>query len=102
MRYRNASEAIRAVDPDLKIIPGGVRRRKKVSSNDSWEAAGGLFCRQCGQETVRIFDGLCLTCHYAAIAKREQQQEERSEKRYYQRKLSEGTISLAQLREGRL
>jgi len=97
---------LHAVDPDLKIVHGAARHRKKVSSkissNDSWEAAGGLFCRQCRQETVRIFDGLCLTCHYAAIAEREQQQGEKAEKRYYQRKLSEGTMSLAQLREGRL
>lgn len=71
-------------------------------NDQEWEAAGGLFCRQCGQETVRIFGGLCLNCHYEVNAKREQQQEEKSEKRYYQRRLSEGTISLAQLKEGRL
>lgn len=67
-----------------------------------WEKTGGLFCKQCRGESVRIFDGLCLNCYHEAIARREQQQEEKSEKRYYQRRLSEGTISLAQLREGRL
>ena len=70
-------------------------------TEQGWEAAGGLFCKQCGQETVRIFNGLCLNCYRVAIAKGEQQQEDRSERRYYRRKLAEGTISLAQLKGGR-
>jgi len=102
MRYRNVREALRAVDPDLKIIPGGMRHsRKKLTEND-WEAAGGLFCSKCGRETVRNFNGVCLNCYREDVAIREQKQADRAEKQYYRRKLSEGTISLAQMREGRL
>lgn len=67
-----------------------------------WERAGGIFCNRCHKETVRVFNGLCLNCYRDDVAKLEQNQEDRAEKRYYQRKLTEGTISLAQLREGRL
>ena len=102
MRYRNVREAISAVDPDLKIIPGGVRRRKRKPDKNEWEKAGGLFCTRCGQETVRIFNGVCLNCSREDIARDEQKQADRAEKQYYRKKLSEGTISLAQMREGRL
>jgi len=102
MRYRNVREALRAVDPDLKIIPGGARRRKKTLTKNDWEAAGGLFCSRCGQETVRIINGVCLTCYREDVARSEQKQADRAEKQYYRKKLSEGTISLAQMREGRL
>ena len=102
MSYRNVREALRAVDPDLKIIPGGVRRSKRTAGTKDWEACGGLFCTRCGQETVRMFDGMCLTCYHEDIAQREQKQADRAEKQYYRKKLSEGTISLAQMREGRL
>ena len=102
MIYRNVREALRAVDPDLKIIPGGVRRSKRKPNKNEWEDAGGLFCTRCGQETVRIFNGVCFICYREDIARSEQKQADRAEKQYYQKKLSEGTISLAQMREGRL
>ena len=54
MRYRNVREALMAVDPDLKIIPGGVRHSKRTSDNNAWEACGGNPCPQCGQECVRL------------------------------------------------
>jgi len=96
-------DVLKVVDPQLTVISGNVHRRKKHRiSKQAWDAAGGVFCQHCGQETVRMFDGLCPNCHYDAIAKREDKHEQRAERRYYQRKLSEGTISLAQLREGRL
>ena len=102
MSYRNVREALRAVDPDLKIIPGGVRRSKRKLPRSDWEASGGLFCSRCGQETVRSFGGVCLSCYRDDIATRENKQADSAEKRYYRKKLSEGTISLAQMREGRL
>jgi hypothetical protein len=71
-------------------------------NEEAWEAAGGLFCPKCGQETVRILDGLCLDCYMEKNAEREQKQADKAEKRYYKKKLAEGTISLSQLREGRL
>lgn len=93
---------LKAVDPDLKVIPGGTQRHHHHTTQRDWKVAGGLFCKQCKQETVRIFSGLCLSCHREAIATREKQQEDRAERRYYRRRLSEGTIALARLREGRL
>ena len=54
MRYRNVREALRAVDPDLKIIPGRVRYSKRKHDNNDWEACGGNLCPQCGHECVRL------------------------------------------------
>lgn len=54
MKYRNVREALRAVDPDLKIIPGGVKRSKSRLDTSAWEACGGNYCPQCGQECVRL------------------------------------------------
>lgn len=71
-------------------------------NSDAWEATGGSFCSKCGAETVRLFDGVCLSCNYEIIAEREQKQADKAERRYYQRRLTEGTISLAQMMEGRL
>jgi hypothetical protein len=90
---------LKAVDPNLKIIPGG--RRRHMTKRD-WDRAGGITCASCGRETVNILGGLCPCCHREVIAKREQQQEYKAERRYFQRRLTEGTISLTQLKEGRL
>lgn len=99
----NLRQVLKAVDPQLNVISGGVHRRKKSKvRRQEWEDSGGLFCTRCGQETVRIFNGICLSCYRDDIARHEQRQADKTEKRYYQRKLSEGTISLAQMREGRL
>ena len=54
---------LKAVDPDLKIIPGGGGRRNHTpSSNSEWDKAAGVICRDCGREVFRSRDGLCMAC----------------------------------------
>jgi len=53
---------LKAVDPNLTIIPGGVRRRARRTTEADWKKAKGLICRQCGQEVFKTRDGLCMRC----------------------------------------
>lgn len=54
------TDALRAADPNLKIIPAG--RRKANNSKNDWDNCRGVICRQCGQEVFRILNGLCPAC----------------------------------------
>jgi len=45
---------LKAVDPDLKIIPGGTRRHSHKATNTDWEKASGFLCPKCREETVRL------------------------------------------------
>jgi len=56
------SRRLKAVDPDLKIIPGGVRRHSHRASNEDWGKASGIICRNCNREVFRSRDGLCMSC----------------------------------------
>jgi len=105
MGKKRASELFRQVDPGLKVIDGGThyhRRRPRRSTEEDWDKTAGVICPDCKQETVRLIDGMCPQCHNEKVAEREGKEEEKSERRYYGRRLREGTISLAQMREGRL
>lgn len=53
---------LKAVDPNLNIIPGGVRRHTHRVSEQEWNKATGVNCRNCGREVFRSRDGLCLEC----------------------------------------
>ena len=53
---------LKAVDPDLKIIPGGVRRHSHGATKEDWEKASGVICRDCNREVFRSRDGLCMSC----------------------------------------
>lgn len=68
--------------------------------NEGWEKAGGTFCNNCGAETVRLIGGLCPQCSKKEEADRMERVEDKTMRRYYRRKLNEGTISLADLKEG--
>lgn len=65
-----------------------------------WESAGGVFCSECNQETVQLIGGLCPQCSKSREAERMERVEDKTMRRYYRRKLNEGTISLADLKEG--
>ena len=69
---------------------------------EDWEKAEGCLCTGCGQETMRIVDQLCPSCWQEKRSKDEERGAKKAEKRYYMKGLREGTISLADLREGRL
>ena len=71
-------------------------------TSEDWEKCGGVVCRGCGEEVVRIIEGKCPYCHQAIVAIREARSEEKAERRYVMRRIQEGTISRQDLREGRL
>jgi hypothetical protein len=75
MKRKTTSQLLGEVDPNLKIIPGGVyphRRRKKAvkldevsyvelptyiprrMTQDDWNKAGGTKCPRCGNDTVKL------------------------------------------------
>lgn len=105
MEKKRASELFRQVDPSLKVIDGGThyhRHRPRHSTREDWDKTMGVACPDCKQETMRLIEGICSQCYNEKVAKRERKKEERSERSYYSRRLREGTISLAQMRGGRL
>jgi len=52
---------LKAVDPNLTIIPGGARRHARRTTEADWGKAAGVICR-CGREVFRSRDGLCMDC----------------------------------------
>jgi len=72
-----------------------------MNQND-WDQTNGVICPDCGQEALRMVGGVCLQCHRDKVAEREKRKEDKAERRYYKEQLRKGTISLAQMREGRL
>ena len=100
MKKKRASEIFGSVDPHLKVIPA--RRKSHRLTNEDWEKTGGIYCSSCHQETVRLLEGLCPQCQQDLENERARIAEDKAEKRYYKDQLRKGTISLAQMREGRL
>jgi len=74
---------------------------KKMSINE-WNDAGGVVCPECGGETLRLVDGVCLGCYNRKVAERERKLEDKRERRYYKDALKRGAISLRQMKAGRL
>lgn len=102
MRRKRASEIFGPVDPDLKVIDGGTRRRRKKSPETEWEQAAGVICPECRRETLRLEDGLCPQCARAKENKREEDQEDSAMKRHYLRNLRAGTQDLRRMKEGQI
>lgn len=75
--------------------------KKRMSTNE-WNDAQGVVCPKCGEETFRLIDGTCLSCYNRNVAERERKLEDKRERRYYKDALKRGTISLRQMKEGRL
>ncbi len=67
-----------------------------------WERSSGIICPKCEHETFRMVGGICIQCHRDEVAESEKRKEIRAERRYYKDQLRNGTISLAQMRTGRL
>ena len=97
----SGTDAIQAVDPNLRIIRAGRRRRSRLLQRD-WDRAEGVACPKCGQEALRLADGMCNFCWNKADAVTVEEMEDKSMKAYYSRELRKGTISVTQMREGRL
>lgn len=67
-----------------------------------WDKAEGEVCLGCGEEVLRIIDGICFSCYNRKIMERDLKMEAKSERRYFSDALRKGKISIKQLREGRL
>lgn len=103
-KRKRASEIFGAVDPHLIVIDGGTRcrHRSKPLTQTDWDRAKGVICQGCGSETLQIINGLCPQCSKAKEMNRVEEQETNTMRRYYARKLSEGTLDLQRMREGLL
>ncbi len=53
---------LKAVDPDLKVVPGGTRRHTHKATKVEWENCAGVICRDCNREVFRSRDELCMSC----------------------------------------
>lgn len=105
MRRKKASEIFNAVDPNLKVIDGGIhyhKHRLHHSTNEDWEKLSGVYCSNCDQEAMRLIDGLCPQCYNRITAEREEKLGREKEKNYLVRLFNKGLITRKQLREGRL
>lgn len=67
-----------------------------------WDKAKGEICPDCEEEALRFIDGICFPCYNRRIMERDLKMEERAERRYFQHALRKGTVSMKQLKEGRL
>jgi len=69
---------------------------------EGWERAKGVICPRCGQETLRIIDGLCPRCVQAKEAVETETMEKKATVRYFRRALNHGEVTLGQARDGEL
>lgn len=60
-----------------------------------WDDAQGPICPECGQEVFRMINNICYPCY-------DKREADKSMRRYYRRRLMEGTIRLAALKEEQL
>lgn len=65
-----------------------------------WDAAAGVICPQCGQETLRIINGKCPQCFRNVTAESEYDMERRATKNFYIDALRKGRITLTQMKHG--
>ena len=72
-----------------------------VAVDPDWDWAAPT-CGHCGHETFRLLDGLCPRCSQAKGLKAVEAAEDQEMRSYYARRLRAGTVSLQELREGRL
>lgn len=86
MQRKRASEIFGAVDPHLKVIDGGRRRRRArpLSSQGQaeWDALGGAKCPRCRKDMLRFRpeDGVCIFC--AGVLNEKELSEQRKRTRF--------------------
>jgi NMD protein affecting ribosome stability and mRNA decay len=73
-----------------------------MANTEDWERAGGVYCPGCGQETVRLLNGLCPTCAREAAEETDAQIEDRAMRNYYRNEIRKGNINLSRMRQGLL
>lgn len=75
MPRKKLSQVLHEVDPSLKVVESGHHGRSDEkpqgevyllrdlqTTDKDWNNAAGVICSQCGTETFRCRDGLCMTC----------------------------------------
>ena len=68
LKRKRASEIFGPVDPHLKVIDGGSRRRRtrrlSPEAQADWDNLDGAKCPRCGKDAVRFRpeDGVCIFC----------------------------------------
>ena len=72
-----------------------------VTDLDIWTDPGPR-CGACGRETFRLLEGLCPRCTEGRDLKAAEAAEDQAMRRHYQQRLAAGTVSLKEMREGRL
>ena len=73
-----------------------------LQEQENWEKSRGVLCSECRNETLQIVDGLCPECYNQKANDFQTKVENDIMKRYYKRGLRNGTVTLRQMREGRL
>lgn len=71
-------------------------------NDEDWSRCAGIICPRCNRESFRMVEGVCFSCYSHKIMKKEENMEDHAMKDYYRRALREGTVSLVEMREGRL
>lgn len=79
-----------------------VLKARRMMTSEDWKRAGGVYCTECGSETVRLIKGLCLACWQRGEAEREEREGRKREKRALIRAFSQGRITLREMKEGHL
>lgn len=86
MQKKRASEIFGAVDPNLKVIDGGRRRRRakplSPQGQAEWDRLGGAKCPKCGEDALRFRpeDGVCIFC--AGVLNEKELRDERARVRF--------------------
>ena len=67
-----------------------------------WAKSVGVPCSRCKEPSLRLLDGLCISCYTQNAVKAQETLEKKATKGYYSRMLREGRITLTEMREGQL
>lgn len=67
-----------------------------------WDISKGKPCSVCGRLSFRLPDGMCMECYGNIQVEAAEQAGEKSERRYFKRLVRQGTISISELRDGRV
>jgi len=103
-KRKRASEIFGEVDPHLRVIDGGTRRRHRSLPliQMEWERARGVNCKICGQESFRLKDGVCIHCLEKNELEDVEEMGRKQTKRYLIRALQTGQITVSDAKAGRL
>jgi hypothetical protein len=71
-------------------------------TQEEWGQSDGKPCRECSRRSLRLPEGLCLSCYGQNQNKQAAAAEEKAETRALKRAFACGRITVSQLRKGEL